>query len=585
MRLRPQLARAAITFTAAVSLWMAGGTLPLAAAAPAPPPDPNPDPAYLLHPFDPSNGAFSATVRDLSTPGMLDYLIRAGITDITGNWQGGFADLANPATYTGPDSQQKILTAAQQAWDVLAHLEGLGVNFPPHPDYLPDWNHDGKFGLADTAGNWPAPASETSDVALDDVYDNPDFMQADFRYPCVNEDGSVFYETRSGTCVPGDTPGADFKLGTVHKTQIIGSRGIPMSAMVWLPEGAEGSGQKFPVAYGMPGAGESMSHISMYTESYVRNGFIAVSVAQVGQPDSPGTILDMFLPQFTVPDCFAPSTCWSAQDGIRWVAGDDIIPVVDLNNELNNVLMVPRLVRQDPAYAPVGANQRNPWIDLMDTEHISVYGQSIGAVGVSSYLDWQVKGHGFDGRPLPRVSSASLMSGFQNMHADVPVQMQTGDYDIPGLAGYGLTNFYQPLFNATDGPFGTTDKVDQLLRQGTTAPIQSIISESGGHADSINWIGVPDKNVHAPAMSVKYSVNWFKCYGRAEADPAACDALLESDSIMSRGFASEYAPQGAAGPKLCLRVPDRAALIMVQRPEYLIDALNGHPRYTCTPQS
>ncbi|GAB4586207.1 hypothetical protein [Nocardia sp. IFM 10818] len=584
MRHPRRLMKAAVTMATALSLSVMGGTPTPASAEPAPPPDPRPDPSYLLEPLNLIDGILSGTLRDLTAPGLLDYLVRAGITDITGNWQGGFGDLFNPDTFTGPDAQQKILTAAQQAWDLVAHLEGLGVNFPPHPDYLPDWNGDGRFGVADAAVTWPMPASATSDVALDDVYDNPAFMSAKFRYPCLNDDGSVFYETRSGACVPGDTAGADFKLGDVHKIQIVGSRGIPMSAMVWLPEGAAESGRKYPVAFGMPGAGETMSHIAMYTETYVRNGFIAVSLSQAGQPDSPGTALDMFLPQFTIQDCFSPSSCWSAQDGIRWVHGDDITPIIDLRNELNNVLMVPRLVRQDPAYAPVGANQRNPWIDLMDIDHISVYGQSIGAVGVSAYLDWQAKGHGWDGRPLPTVSAASLMSGFQNMHAPVPVQYQTADYDIPGLSTYGISNFYQPLFNPTDGPFGTTDKISDQLRQGTTAALQSIIIANGSHGDSINWLGLP-RNKRSPAMSVTYSANWFKCYGQAEPDQAACDALYGSDDTMSRAFASEYAPRGVAGPRLCLRVPDRASLIQVQRPEYLVDALAGNPRRECAPQS
>ncbi|UGT42603.1 hypothetical protein LTV02_04060 [Nocardia yamanashiensis] len=577
MRQPRRLTKAALAMATAVSLSVAGGAL--AGAEPAPPPDPNPDNSYMLQQVsDLFTGILGGTLRDLTTPGMLEYLVRAGITDITGNWQGGFADLANPATYTGPDSQQKIAAAAQKAWDLLAHLEGLGVNFPPHPDYLPDWNNDGRFGLADNA------SSPVSDVALDDVYDNPAFMSAKFRYPCLNSDGSVFYETRSGSCVAGDTAGADFKLGEVHKIQIVGNRGIPMSAMVWLPEGAAESGQKYPVAYGMPGAGETMNHIAMYTETYVRNGFIGVTVSQVGQPDSPGTALDMFLPQLTVPDCFSPSTCWAAQDGIRWVAGDDITPIVDLHNELNNVLMVPRLVRKDPAYAPVGANQRNPWIDLMDTEHINVYGQSIGAVGVSSYLDWQRKGHGWDGRPLPRVSSASLMSGFQQMGSDVPVQMQTADFDIPGLSTYGITNFYQPLFNPTDGPFGTADKYRNMLNSGSTAALQWINIQSGSHGDSINWLGVP-RNVKSPAMSVRYSAAWFNCYGRADARQDACDSLLQSDDAFSRAFASEYAPEGAAGPNWCLRVPDRPSIALAFRPEWLVDALNGHNRYTCTPQN
>ncbi|MVU77201.1 hypothetical protein GPX89_08065 [Nocardia sp. ET3-3] len=537
-----------------------------------------PDPTYVLNQI---MEIFGGTARDVTQPGMLDYFVKAGIMTAAGNWTQAFEDLAKPETYNSPDAPQRLAVAAQKIFDTLAHVEPLGIGFPPHPDYLPDWNHDGKFGIDDTAGQL-LPGFE-SDTVLDGDYEKPDFMDAKFRYPCLNPDGSVWYETLSGTCAPGNS-GAEFKLGDVHKFRIINSRGISMAAMLWMPYGAADSDKKYPVAVGAPGAAEAMNHIAMYAESAARNGFMTVTFGQSGQPDSSGNALDMVLPVLSVPDCFAPGSCRDVQDAVRWVFNQPITPVVDLGNELNNILMVPRAGRQNPAYQPAGANISNPWIDKMDLDWVNLFGQSVGAVGTSNYLNWQVKGYGIDGKPLPRVASASVMSGYTALATDVPLQMQTADLDIPGLSGYGFTNFYQPFFNATDGPYGTMDRFHNILATGTNAALQTIVYESGSHGDSINWVGIP-RNVKSPALSVKYSMDWFDCYGRPDKSDAACDALAKPTDGMSRAFASEYAPEGAAGPDLCLRIPDRASIGQILRPEWFLDALNGHPRYSCTPQS
>lgn len=572
-----RLVRAMLTISAAMTLAVAGSGLTPAAAEPDFSPQP-PDPAYVFNQvLDLIGGGIG---RDVFAPGMLDYFVKADIMTNLGHFTEAFEDFAKPETFNSPDSQQLLLTAAQKVWDAVAHTPPFSLGFPPHPYFLPDWNHNGKFGIEDTAGQMlPAPDADTM---VDDEYDNPAFMEATFRLPCLNPDGSVFYETTGGACAPAES-GAEFKLGTVKKFTIINSRGIPMAAKVYFPEGAETSDQKYPVTIGAPGAAESQNHVGMYAMSAARNGFITVTFGQAGQPASAGTALDLVLPVLSVEDCFAPGSCRDVQDAVRWVFNEPITPVIDLANELNNILMVPRLVRENPAYQPVGNNLVNPWIDRMDLNWVNLWGQSVGAVGTSNYLNWQVKGHGIDGRPLPRVASAAVMSGYTALVTDVPLQMQTADIDIPGLSGYGLTNFYQPFFSATDGPYGTKDRYDNLRRTGTTAPLQWINYESGSHGDSINWIGVP-RNVKSPELSVHYAMNWFNCYGRPDADQSACDALSKPRDGLSRAFASEYAPQGAAGPSLCLRIPDRASIGQIIRPEWFIDALNGRPRYDCTPQ-
>ncbi|MEV6275223.1 hypothetical protein [Nocardia sp. NPDC051832] len=576
MRFPRRLARAVVTMSAA-ALAVAGGGLTPAAADPDFSPQP-PDPAYVLNQV---MEIFGGTARDVLYPGMLDYFVKAGIMTAVGNWTDAFEDLTKPETFSAPDSGARLAAAGQKIFDMLAHVEPAGIGFPPHPDYLPDWNHDGKFGIADTAGQF-LPGFE-SDAVLDGEYDKPQFNSAKFRYPCMRPDGNVWYETTSGACAPGDS-GADFKLGDVHKFRIINSRGISMAALAWMPYGAADSEVKYPVAVGAPGAAEAMNHIGMYAQSAAKEGFLAVTFGQSGQPDSGGNALDMVLPLLSVENCFAPGSCRDVQDAVRWVFNQPITPVIDLGNELNNILMVPRANRQNPAYESAGGkNISNPWLEKMDLDWVNLFGQSVGAVGTSNYLNWQVKGHGIDGRPLPRVASASVMSGYTALATDVPLQMQTADLDIPGLSGYGITNFYQPFFNPTDGPFGTMDRHHNIVAGGTSAPVQTIIYESGSHGDSINLVGIP-RNIKSPALSVDYSMAWFNCYGRPDKDEAACDSLAKPRDGLSRAFASEFSPAGIQGPTLCLRVPDRASIGQMLRPEWFIDALNGRPRYTCAVQ-
>ncbi|MFC9993884.1 hypothetical protein [Nocardia sp. NPDC127526] len=542
-----------------------------AAPAHAQPAAQPPDPVY---PFTQVGQLLTGTVRDLTAPGMAEYLLRAGIAVNAANLARPFAGLTDPLTWTGPDAQQRQLTAAQQIFDALVHNVPFGAGLPPHPDYLPDWNHDGNF------------FSDVTDAVLDDDYADPGVREALFRYPCINPDGSVFYENTDGACVPGNTA-TGFKLGTVTKFTIVNNRGIPLIAKIWLPEGAQSSGARYPVTVMAPGATEKQIDVAMYTQSAVRKGFIGITFEEAGNGTGAGNVGDMYLPLLGVPRCQTPGACRDVQDVVRWLNAAPITPIADPGNEIGNALagLMPRLVRQNPAYAPAGDNLVNPWIDLMDLDHVNLWGQSYGSVGVSAYPYWQDKGVGIDGQPLPRVASIVALSGFSDAPAAIPIQYQTADFDIPALGAYGITSTPNGFVDATDGPIGTKERYDILRQDKTrTAPLQFITYESGSHGDSINWPGVP-RNVLSPHLSTTYAVNWFQCYGRADADDSACAALAEPLPGLSRAFATEYSPQGPAGPSYCVAIPDRATLIQaVLRPDWFQQNQTGPARYDCTPR-
>jgi hypothetical protein len=535
----------------------------------------NTDPVDLAYPLKEVLCLLSGPEADLRTPGMLQFLIDAEILTTQGNLTQAFEDLLDPDTYTGPDRNLKIAAAGQKLWDAVIHLAPFSVGLPPNPDYLPDWDHDGVFG------------QDLQDVALDDDYSTASAQTATFRYPCINTDGSVFYETTSGSCVAAGTAGATFKLGTVKKFKIVDSRGMAMAAKVWLPQGAESAGRKYPVTVMAPGASEKQIDVAMYTEAGVRRGFVGITFAQAGQPASEGTALDVVTPVGSVEHCFAPGSCRDFQDAVRWVKGDAITPVVSLWCEACNVLrgFPYRSSRRNPAYSPSGENVRNPWASLMDLSHINIWGQSVGSIGATSYLYWQGKGYGIDGRSLPKVSAGVGLSGFTAPGtANVPFQLQTADFDIPGVFADG---FVGGIPDATDGPVGTKAQYDQIraTRRGNGA-LQMIVLEGGSHGDSINWPFVP-RGVWGPAISTGYAVDFFACYGQATADAAACARLKQPVPHLSRAVANEIDPDGPAGPSpsLCMNLPDRATLEqLLLQPITFYKNWTGDPQYDCTPQ-
>ncbi|MFE3189449.1 hypothetical protein ACFXHA_10600 [Nocardia sp. NPDC059240] len=561
-----------MVIAAVMALLAFGGVNPAAAE-----PYPAPQPADPMYPFAEVLQLLTGTEHDLSMPGALDYFLRSAAFVNLANAGLPFQDLLQPETWSGPDAPQRQLVAAQKIIDGILHLPPLGLAAPDNPAYIPNWSHDGNF------------TNNVSDAVLEDDYENPAAQEAKFRYPCVQPNADVLFENTDGVCVPGTDSSQVFKLGTVKKFQMVNNRGIKLGAKIFFPEGAEDSAAKYPVTVMLPGAAEKQADVNRYTLSAVRKGFIGISLAYSGNAaGTGGTIADVYLPQLKNPHLNFPGSARDVQDFIRWLNRAPITPIVDLNgDELGNLAKgeIPRLQRFNPAYAPDGDNQLNPWADLMDLDHVNLWGQSFGSGGITSYGFWQGLGKGFDGNPLPKVSSIVGMSGFSYTTADIPIQLQTADFDIPVPNGYLITPQPNGLADVTDGPIGVKEYYDNIRREGHgNSPLMFLTLEGGFHTDTFNLLGVI-YHVKSPYLSTTSALNWFQCYGRADTDESACAALREPIDGMSRAFATEYSPEGPAGPSLCVTIPDRATLIQAPyRPADFIQNNWGPAKYDCTPQ-
>ncbi|QIS12473.1 hypothetical protein [Nocardia arthritidis] len=571
------------------------GTTTFAAADPEPVPDTptvatGVDPLYVLRNLVMLLQGYQ---HDWSNPALLQFWLQH-LTSLPGRAGQSLAQLADPAQYQGPDGQQRLRDNIQKLIDTGTHflpsLAGASLD-PADPRYLPNWSNDGVFG-------------QQADSALDS--DALDVTQAGnvgrvakFRYPCTEPADVVFYETRSGDCVSGDTPGADFKLGEARKFQIVDSRGLRLSATLFLPEEAlhPAPGQTFPMTVFSDGATAIQSTYYGWTMNAVRRGYLALTYDEAGQGASDGTAADLVVPYNTA-HCFASGPCRDLEDVMRWVVGDDILPAPDTQSVLANTtdpvsfwntVHFPRLgQRRDPAYTPAGDNMRNPIRDLIDTSRIGIWGQSMGSIATGHYL-WDVgQGRGMDGRPVPKPAAAVLMSGFEPSLADVPTQIQTADIDIPGMTSGGIFPvndidiFGAHLgFDPTDGALGGKSWYDWVRRNRTgSAPLQFLTLEGGSHFDTVGVGMVFPRALESWRNSIDYGIDWFDCTIRG--DDAACGRVVTPVPGLSRAAAAEVSPQGPSGPSYCMTVPDNETLVtlLLGPLKQLLSGLYGEP----TPQ-
>ncbi|MFJ4654271.1 hypothetical protein ACIP5Y_23635 [Nocardia sp. NPDC088792] len=550
------------------------GTLTTALADPPPAPDTptvatQTDPAYVLQNM---LMLLQGYQHDLTDPANLQYFVQH-LLSLPGRGLQGLAAMLEPSQYQGPDGRQRLRDNIQKVIDEEVHLlptvAGAALQ-PADRRYLPNWTHSGVW-----------------DQQPDDALDGDNFdvtragnvgLTAKFRYPCTMPGDVVEYETRGGDCVPGDTPGADFKLGEARKIQIVNSRGMRLAATIFLPEEAldPGTHKKFPMTVFTDGAVAAQSTYYAWTMNAVRRGYIALTWDEAGQGASDGTILDLVVP-YNTPHCFASGPCRDLEDVMHWVVGDDILPAPSTHTTLAdfssfadfwNTVHLPRIGKQyNPGYGPGGDNIRNPVLDLIDLDHIGVWGQSMGSIATSHYL-WDVgQGQGMDGRPVPKPAAAVLMSGFEPSLANVPTQIQTADLDIPGLTSGGvfpvndLDLFGAHLgFDPTDGALGGKSWYDWVRRNAKdTAPLQFLTLEGGSHFDTVGVGTIFPRALESWRNSIDYGVDWFDC--NIEHDGDACTRVTTAVPGLSRAVAAEVSPNGPAGPSYCMTTPDRQQLV------------------------
>ncbi|MGH9243450.1 MAG: hypothetical protein ACRD29_03870 [Acidimicrobiales bacterium] len=478
----------------------------------------------------------------------------------------GPAALRVRADTTAPDPLYPLTNLLQVLSGPVAPTTEFALDAYANPSFLPDWDHNGIYGDDGDV------TSEQSGAPAEGA----------FLYPCIADDGSVTYETTTGVCAAPGTPDVEFRRGIAQRFKLIDARGLALTATLWLPDVALAPGaSQLPGLVFSNGAFVAQRSFYIYGMTAARAGYIALHYDPIGQGTSEGVEIQSFLAPASG-SCYTTVKCRELQEVMRWFTGAPITP------------SSPVLGGHNPAYQPEGENPVNPALDVLDPSRIAIAGQSNGGLAVSNYLELLPTGQDGDGRPLPPVAAAVILSGFAPASGAVPVQAQTADLDIPGVTADngGL--------NLTDGPLGTKAWYEDLRARGEgTGMLQLLIQEGGSHGDTSNIPAAPHA-VWAWSWSTSYVVDFLGC--TVELDAAACERAVAPRLGLSRAYASEYDPDGAAGPSpsRCMSAPDRASLEQLLAPLQpvlglplgspgaadplaFVGGLLGDPGYTCQP--
>ncbi|MGH9137793.1 MAG: hypothetical protein ACRD0G_12200 [Acidimicrobiales bacterium] len=466
-----------------------------------------------------------------------------------------------------PDPLYPLTNVLQLLSGPLAPTTEFAFDMYANPAFLPDWDHNGIYGDAGDV------ASEQAGAPAD----------AAFLYPCIFDDGAVTYETTGGGCAEVGTPGVEFRRGLAHRFKLIDGRGLALTATLWVPDIALAGARDLPGLVFSNGAQVAQRSFFMYDMAAARAGFVVLSYDPIGQGTSEGELIFQDAQAPPSGSCILTVKCWQLQEVVRWFTGAPIAPAS------------PALGNHNPAYQPDGENPVNPALGVLDLSRIALAGQSNGSISTSNYLELLPGGVGADGEPLPPVAAAVLLSGFAPASAVVPVQAQTADLDLP------VPTAHVGPVSATDGPLGTKAWYEELRATGPgTGMLQLLIQEGGSHGDSSNIPGAP----HAPwawSWSTSYLVDFLSCH--VQDDASACQRVVTPRLGTSRAYASEYDPDGPAGPgpSRCMTIPDRASLLQLTAPlqpllglptgspgstdplAFVRGLVGGGPGYTCQP--
>jgi hypothetical protein len=486
----------------------------------------------------------------------------------------------------------------QVAFDSLLHMRPdlpySHATDAGDPRNMPDWNHNRIFG---DGGGYGINDEGDFDADTDAVQDT-----AYFRYPCsVAADGwQGHHRYVDGTCDTTDAGAEPYALGVAREVSIVDSRGLLLDATLWFPgdafagngcpaladpeygdrgrwTGCVSAGNFAPAKH--PGIVFSDGLASRQDEYYwfamrmAADGYVVLTYDPAGQGQSEGTSYDLF--GFTDPAkpsaCRFGGACHDLQDAVRWFTGQTITSVHDTGFRF--------APRHDPA-----RNAPNPALPILDTSHVAIAGNSMGALSVLNYLYHQARGA--DGRPLPPVVAAVSMSGAAATRANVPTQFQTSDYDgSPLLVTGDLFGLNLGFRGQGIGYKVIKERYDSLrdARKGGGA-LALVVFEGGVHTDSVDVPYVP-RTIWANAIAGDEAQAWLDCYVRG--DPSACadttSATPGGIDHLSKSFASEEDADGPAGPSpsRCIVVPTEANLN--QTPIAFLKAETGHPVYDCVP--
>jgi hypothetical protein len=319
------------------------------------------------------------------------------------------------------------------------------------------------------------------------------------------------------------------------------------------------------------GLASRQEHYAWFSMRMVDEGYAVLTYDPAGQGESEGTFGDTLgLTDTDRADPQFAGAIRDLQDATRWFLGQSITRTASWARRLTP--------RAYPA-----ANAPNPALGAIDAEHVAIAGNSMGAISTLGYLDYlgSPGGLGADGRPLPRIVAAISLSGARKTRAVVPLQFQTSDGDgspafvLPKVAGVNLGANGQGI-----GYELIKERYDQLRATSDPSPLSLIVLEGGTHSDHVDAPYVPRTNWGNP-LAADYAADFLNCYVRGIS--AACAGAVSARPHLSRSYASEQDPDGAAGPSpsRCITVPDAGAI--GQRPQDFLAAETGSPVYDCTP--
>ena len=541
-------------------VWLAWGT---AAAQSA-------DPLYPITSFlDPLQN----TLKTVPDPNAGAYNFEAGMLGIVTRAADRY-----PKVLATPQSQTAITNEIQATLDGALHLR---PSLPYNPsggdagnaDFMPDWNQNGVFGdPGDFDRDTDSDPHAVPGTGLDTAF---------FRYPCANPDGTVSYVDAAGVCTKSPP---SFRVGVAREIKVVNARGIVIDATLWLPGHAasptplvypcEGcspdvafasivaSGAKLPGGVFSDGFLSRQDHYYWFAMRMAREGFVMMTYDPAGQGESEGNAIDLFDFANQNGSSLSPSSescqfqgaCRDLQDMLRWFVGAPVTSVV--------ASLVDKDFRLAARRNPETENAPNPTLTILDTTKVGVAGNSMGALSTLNYLLGLGNGAGIDGKPLPQIAAAVVMSGAGPTRITVPTQFQTSDYDgSPLLVGPSILGLGVSVSSGGNGSsigYNAMKQTYNLQRddETRTAPMELVILEGGVHTDHTAVPYVPRTN-WAIQVASDYGADWFRCHivGAAE----ACAAAVSDRPHISRAFASEHVAAGSDESQ-CIRVPDRAIL-------------------------
>ncbi len=278
----------------------------------------------------------------MTNPAVGDYALGQVLSQAEASVLTQFPGQLDPSSLLGPNGPAAAEAFSEEMAADLIHLRPVvatdNVTNVANPDFLPDFDHNGIYG---DPGDSVAMSDEPSGTGY-------------FLYPCLADDGSVTYETATGACAAPGTAGDSYLHGVAQSETVIDSRGLALSATLWLPAAALRSGcpgaspdagvcaapqglapkaaldhgKGLPAVVISDGIASDQSSYFWLAMTLARDGYIVVTYDPAGQGDSEGSVINLLTP--SVPDCEFGGACRDLQDIMHWLVGEPIPAVVDL---------------------------------------------------------------------------------------------------------------------------------------------------------------------------------------------------------------------------------------------------------------